>query len=536
MQGVIRKFAADESGAVAGLYAVALIGLIAVGGVGFDYARMAGMDSELQNAADQAALAAATQLDGEDEACARADDAAINLLDNITLLSNDGSGNSITVNSGGAAATGSDQCGNRSYIAFYSSYTDPATFTLSTSDETSKIVAVSVDSRTSRYAFTPIVGAIFATMSARAVASLGSAVCNTPPVMICNPAESTDPNFDDDYKGKGVRLVSVGPGGGWVPGNFGYLKTNPADNGSGGASELRKALGWDKPPNDCIQTDGVDTKPGANVSVTDAINTRFDIYDEGQSCPNGGSCSPSLNSRKDLTKQDDNKCGLAQNDSSGKGWALPPEADQYLPVSTTLLTATSPLPKVMGYPRDVCHAVGNTTAGHCSSPVGSGVWDRNAYFKVNYPSWGWGSWTSNTGLPANASRYQVYKWELDHQGDTIVGEVVLGSRVISGNGGNTRYSYGAAKCVTPGVTPGGLVPDRRKITVAVVNCEASNVQGNSTNVPVVKFIDAFLVEPSVNRKHTHQGDVYIEVIDVTTLGGGGEVGQAVRKDKPYLIE
>jgi Flp pilus assembly protein TadG len=533
MQGRIRSFASDESGAVAGIYAVALIGLIAIGGVGFDYARMAGMDSELQNAADQAALAAATQLDGQNEACSRADEAAIGLLTNVTLLSNDGSGNLVTVNASGSAATGSDQCGNRGYIQFYQTYVSgqqPSSNVTASSDETAKVVLVEVDSRTARYAFTPIVGAIFSTMSARAVASLGSSVCNTPPVMICNPAESTDPNFDGLYKGKGVRLVSVGGGGGgWVPGNFGYLRTG---NGNG-ANALRAALGWNTPPGECIETTGVDTKPGANTSVTDAINTRFDIYDQGQNCPSGGVCSPSVNAVKDLIKKNGttgNACSLGS-----QGWDLAPEADQYLPASVTPLTSGSTMPKVMGYPRDICHAVADSTGGHCTSPVGTGTWDRNAYFKVNYPSWGWGTWPANTGLPSDATRYEVYRWEMDNVGNSVVGETVLDSRYVTGNGNNARYSHGAAQCATP-VTPGGLVADRRKITVAVINCVAEGVNGSSTNVPVTKWIDAFLVEPSVNRPRTHQGDVYIEIVDVTKLGGGGEVGQAVRKDKPYLIE
>lgn len=529
MQEIFRKFATDENGAVAGIYAVALIGLIAVGGVGFDYARMAGMDSELQNAADQAALAAATQLDGEDGACSRADDAAMNLLSNITLLSNDGAGNQVTVNSGGAAATGSDQCDDRTYIKFYQSYASAlqaGSNVLADTDETAKVVQVEVDSRTGNYAFTPIVGAIFPTMSARAVASLGSAVCNTPPVMICNPAESTDPNFDGLYRGKGVRLVTVGGGGGgWVPGNFGYLRTGYGN----GASDLRMALGWNTPPGECIESTGVDTKPGANVSVTDAINTRFDIFDQGQICPGNGVCSPSLNSRKDLVKPsgtNGNKCTLGS-----QGWDLVAQADQYLPAATTPLASGSKLPTVMGYPRDICHAVTSSTGGHCASPVGDGAWDRNAYFKVNYPSWGWGAWPTNTGLPSDATRYDVYRWEMEHAGENVVGETVLGERAV----GSGRNSYGTAECRLP-ITPSEAQPDRRKITVAVINCVAEGVNGSSTNVPVTKWIDAFLVEPSVNRPRTSQGDVYIEIVGVTTLGGGGEVGQAVRKDKPYLIE
>ena len=54
----------NTDGAVAPTVALSLVALIAAGGIAFDYARMASMDTELQNAADQAVLAAASQLDG----------------------------------------------------------------------------------------------------------------------------------------------------------------------------------------------------------------------------------------------------------------------------------------------------------------------------------------------------------------------------------------------------------------------------------------------------------------------------------------
>ena len=66
----------SEEGSVAPLVAISLFALIGAAGIGFDYARMAGMDSELQGVADQAALAAATQLDGKANAIARATRAA----------------------------------------------------------------------------------------------------------------------------------------------------------------------------------------------------------------------------------------------------------------------------------------------------------------------------------------------------------------------------------------------------------------------------------------------------------------------------
>src|SRR4051812_14069246 len=95
----VRNLQRNCDGAVAPTIALSLVGLIAAGGVAFDYARLASMDTELQNAADQAALAAASQLDGEAGACSRAANAARSMVLNQTRMANDGnaSGRSITI-------------------------------------------------------------------------------------------------------------------------------------------------------------------------------------------------------------------------------------------------------------------------------------------------------------------------------------------------------------------------------------------------------------------------------------------------------
>ena len=83
MRGLaLTKLASNQSGAVAVTYALALTGLIAVAGVGFDFGRLASLDSELQDAADEAALAAATQLDGKSGAITRAQSAVNNYFAN----------------------------------------------------------------------------------------------------------------------------------------------------------------------------------------------------------------------------------------------------------------------------------------------------------------------------------------------------------------------------------------------------------------------------------------------------------------------
>src|SRR5213080_3883032 len=92
-----RSIWSNEEGAVAPTVALALVGLIAVGGIAFDYAHVATLDTELQQAADQAALAAATQLDGQPNAIARATAAAQSLITNSALLANDGTSRNVTV-------------------------------------------------------------------------------------------------------------------------------------------------------------------------------------------------------------------------------------------------------------------------------------------------------------------------------------------------------------------------------------------------------------------------------------------------------
>lgn len=559
------NFLRDERASVAPTVALSIVALIATGGIAFDYARVASMDTELQNAADQAALAAASQLDGQTGACARAAAAAAGLLTNKTLFANEAGGTRPVVIPTSTVTT----CAGNAYIQFYQDYNQVTdTFgAAATNDSNAEVVQVSVAPREAFYALTPIVAAIRSgNIGAQAIARLGSAICKMPPVMICNPDEvggnlSFDPSL---YVGKGLRLTSVGAGGGgWVPGNFGYLDTNITEV-SGTVNQLRSALGWNTPPGECVAADGVDTKPGATVTVTDAVNTRFDIFEnQNTSCWGTGTCSPAINSRKDVVRpanaNGQNACGLAGN----SGWQLPPNyygsgnfpspdtngdgvADTYAQLQPLPTTST---PSAMGFPRDICHAV--SPAGICPSGyngrIGDGVWDRDAYFRVNYvrttdtpggaagTSWsggtGTGSWQANTGLPANATRFQVYQWELTNRGNPVDGVQVLGPHTVAGQSGpNALTNYGEPQCAA--AAPSTL-HDRRRIAVAVINCQAQSVNGNSDNVRVLKWIDVFLVEPSVNRERTNNGDVYAEVIGETQQSG---VNQTIRREVPYLLK
>lgn len=543
-----KAFWRNQTGATAALYALALPALVGVAGIAFDYARLAGMDSELQNAADQAALAAATQLDRQADAISRGTTAATTLVLNKTLFANDnkpqdikdaGTYSALTVRFYATKAN-AEACG-----------TTGALSSSSTNDASAAFVCVQVNARTANFALTPVVGALKGDTQAQAVAGIGSAMCRVPPMMICNPSEptgNTDTNLDfnaNNYVGLGLLATDK-----WAPGDRGFL-----DLGNG-ANGVEQGLGWIAPPGNCLPLNGgvdtleVDTETGAKTSAIDAINTRFDIYDN---CPAGGACPASINSVKDLVHPADftnaKACTFDKKGGSGDGWHE--SSNPYLPASNAALPVTT-TPSAMGHPRDICHS---TSTNECGGPFGDGFWDRDAYFRTNYvradgTRWTSSEWQANTGLtlgagprgsalrPGLPTRYQVYQWEIEHRGQPVDGVTVLGSRTVS-----ALTSYGTPQCSNrsprnfgTGSVPSATTADRRRVSVAVINCQAEGVNGKAQDVPVRKWIDVFLVEPSVDRNRTDKKEIYFEIIGQTTAGSAGEsAGSVVRRDVPYLI-
>lgn len=526
-----KRFWSDQSGAVAATYALALIPLVAILGLAFDYARLVGMDSELQSAADQAALAGATQLTRSAGSMERAV-AAIQggLVSNSTLLSNDGAGSTVSITDATVQ------------IVFYNTKADAEAGTNAIlSTETGRFaeagfVGVTVDLRAADYAFTPIVGAISGSINASAVAGIGSALCRIPPLMICNPDEDpnvTDPDFvAADYVGFGL-LAKPGGGSQWTPGNYGYL-----DVGTNGAVGVRQALGWDGPQGQCLSQSGVDTEEPATVdtqtgniaSGPQALNTRFDV-DFTQGCVGNGPCSPALNSRKDLVRPAD--LGGAMNntcDFGNQGWREP--ANPYYPTDATV-DYVAPIGS-MGHPRDKCHAVRDGDPGNCrNNAFGDGNWDRNAYFRTHYGAAF--DWATALGLGSTPTRHQVYQWEEANENTALVDTPVgaTGSQLTTRNRPICGPAYGWNAASDP--------VDRRRMTVAVINCNQHNVRGNSTDVPVRRWIDVFLVQPSVDRgpgnTYTRKDEIYVEVIGETDISrSGAPIGPTIRRDVPYLVK
>lgn len=474
----IERLARSEDGAVLPLVAMSIIGLVSVGALAFDYSRLVTLDTELQNAADHAALAAVTQLD-DSGSCAAPTAAASALVANETRFATDEAGPIVTIQSVVCA---------------------------------DDLVTVTVAARTVDYAITPVYALIAdekqGTTLARASARLASAICKVPPLMMCNPDELAGGTFNiASYVGKGI-LAKAGGGGSWVPGNFGFLEVGASPS----ASNLRDIFGRVNTSFECAPETGVTTAPGNMTTVSTAINTRFDIYESGWAAGCGGiDCPAALNTSKDVVK-----AGGACTLSNG-GWRQVAAADQYAPDPTTRGDAqvTS-----MGHPRDICHAV--SVDGDCpGGRIGDGNWDRNRYFEVNHEGV---DWASEPDLGAAPTRYETYLWEIK------TGR--LGQRNLPG----TTWTSHKAPICSAGLGPSPTTVDRRKASVAVINCVEQSVNGHSVNVETAKWIDVFLVEPSIDRttNRTTKDEIYIEVIGETETAGNNQV-QLVRRDVPYLV-
>ena len=393
MRNAIRALRKSRDGAVAPTVALSLFGLIAVGGIAFDYARLAGMDTELQTAADQAALAAATQLDGGANARNRATAAANDLLRNLTLFAD----------AQGATAGDTRRIAIPTVVFINLITKRPTRRAVAPTDANAKVVIVTAGARRASYAFTPIVGALNSGMiSAQAVASLSSAICKIPPLMICAP-NTNYPSATD--LGKGI-LLKPGGGGAWVPGDYGFL-----DFGNG-ASGVKINLGKNNDAAACSNNDaGTPTEPGNKASVTKALNSRFDLYPASASnCdPSTGDYCPSENVVKDLafTETIDVKVKstdpVPSNPGCGAAGAKRDKGDNNVD-RNGLVQGTVP----KGFPRDTCHINGS-----CTTNFGNGTWDATAYVASNHSGTTVAAIAATMGkTAATLSRWDVYSWEL----------------------------------------------------------------------------------------------------------------------------
>jgi hypothetical protein len=540
----------DNSAAVAPIVALSLFALIGAGGVAFDYARIATLDTELQQAADQAALAAATQLDRADGARERARDAITSdekdrLAENFTRFANDSSGD------GGAVEIET--------IVFCSEFDDSIASNAAActevddaddeGDSQSTFVIVTTRVRAANYALTPIVGAFTGDVSATAVAGVESSICNVAPLLVCAPSDDFPTSADI---GKGIIMKTAG-GDAWAPGNYGYL-----DFGNGNPAVLAALLG--NGLDGCQSTDDNETEPG-NKNATDAINTRMDVYagantnDAGSCVPSTGVACPAQDTRKDMTRlMTFEKRQATQPTAPACGAPEGGNANGTGKVSYGDWEKTS---TARQFGRDTCHHTGTCPTTGGAQNFGDADWDRAGYIAANHPGETAASIASAVGDGATAAtltRYQVYLWEIEHKDDDpskLATQQIGAESVNMGNGSNPLWTI-TKKCAfnKPVIAAGPADPtvkDRRVLPIVAANCD--NLKGKGAafeDYIILRVFDIFLTEPSLQRAQadvpgatidpvTDDKEIYGEVIGPGEPVGGTGGFQYYTRNRPYLV-
>lgn len=494
IQRHLSAFRTDESGTIALLWVSAIVAVIGLVSLSFDIGRMNATHSELQSFADNVALAAAAELDGQGDAITRATSAAANLVaDSQTFGSGDG------ILSGPADYTltfhtklpasdltplGADVTTVASKAAFAQVVAAPVSLTLPFLRAVNSVLGKGSDPVT-------------ANLGAEAVAGFTQEACDITPLMFCLPAPvAPETSYKaENHRGDQILLRTGGSGAAWGPGDFGFLDPSSANLGATCAGEnglnniVICLIGAAQNITSCYSQRGVDIQPGQAVGVwNDAFNMRFDRY------------SSSLNKLKsDPDYQPAPTIISGQTGGCGN-------------------TGVSSSTNSIGLPHDSCFASGTCTR------FGDGTWDYEKYIGWNYGTPGYAtgttaydaSWddhlTAFTVDAAAGSRYETYLREIAY-----LKSLAAGSTLLTG-----RDETGVAQCYTG---PKTVAANRRVVIAAGIDCTANSISGAATNVPVAEFFELFLTDPvGTGTGSPGTFDLYAEVIGSAGLAGYTSAG------------
>ncbi|TIV67861.1 MAG: hypothetical protein E5V74_03305 [Mesorhizobium sp.] len=487
MLRIIRAFWHDQRGVALILVSIMLPAIIGFSILVIDMSRAGNLQNDLQKGADAMALATAAELDGTSDAITRADRALATLVANRFNFSTLSGPQAL-------AAAGVTRRYLRSIPATLNGVAGDAR-PITSADVITDEVTDAVNARFVEVRVTPVgFSAIFPiqfisasssgswTIGAVAVAGFRSSVCDYTPVFICNPYEMVNGTNNaggitleqaatsQQYRRRQILLRDNGY---YQPGNFAFL-ASPEGNG---AQALEASLARVKPVG-CYAQDGVDTEPGQNTGpVQDGLNARFGISRSYIGSANG----PAKNVRMGLKSIN---CNNGQTDF---------ETD---------------VNKGVGLEKDSCQMTGTCTL--MGGRMGTGNWNASRYWTVNHPTRG--------ALPSSlvgATRYEMYRYELDPDGNPATNDSIVGDASIGGETGNPSCSQ------TPVTTV-----DRRILYGAIIDCQAiGGFNGRATNIPVHAFGSFFITEPIKDSK-----DIYVELVDITGKGGRGTLDNFLRDE------
>jgi hypothetical protein len=531
--------------------ALLLLALIGLSSLAFDLGRLASLQTQLQAVADALAIAGARELDQAPDAQTRATSAINNMISNgLTDLGYTGS----------ISHT----------ITFYSALEAAASGyggTIADSSADSKFVGVSL----TPVSIASTINMVSPTLSSRAQAIAGftsRAVCDMPPVFICNPYETA--GMSDAAATQALRTAMANPAvrrkmmrmdmTQTSPGHFGYLV--PPDK-LNGASSLRDWIAKTHPKT-CYESKGVDLNTGLKTAVTEGFNVRFDLYQNGMKY--SADYAPAVNVRKGFMPGTGggggNKWCGADSPKNNPYYTLPivttngttqsggsaaktiismgttagmiatnPISGARLQSGTSIATVASASSVTISQNAQTAGATTLTSMGATSglpldsniyaAPTtifGNGDWNCSDYWTVNHTA---AAPSGCTKTSPTISRYEVYRYEIANNLVNDWSAGLDGTRTpnVAGNSAGKSesgapYCAGTGNGVDPSLNP--KQTDRRVIYVAVINCLAHSdlITGGATadNIPVADFGKFFMTQPiGISDSHVDPTSIYGEM-------------------------
>ncbi len=398
----LRSWVRDERGAVAVYLALGTAIFFPMIALAIDATNYYKLNTELKQAADAAALAAATELDWTDEGLVAAENAARTAVQNLQTGATDAEGSEVDI------ATvqflrALPPAGNYNYGDYV------------TADATeARYVRVITETRTRESVAYGALVALWGgdsndglkATAEDAVAGKVTVACKAMPIFMCNPAEiGTDgdgnacgnsevADFGDGYdsfaeflkdhpewRRRQFRIKWIGPQTSIEPGVFGLLQPITGSFPGSGANAIAHELAITD-PSSCvvIEDNELEVKTGQTQAIVNGLNVRFDIY-RGMfgGKKNDPDYAPGLNRTK----------GHLPSSLGGSGSDCDPQEMTY---------PDGVPPEVMKEPQDSCFE-SQVFSGECGSlgapdpedpqgnyagRYGDGQWDALTYFDVNH--------------------------------------------------------------------------------------------------------------------------------------------------------
>ncbi len=531
----LRSLVRDVKGAIALYLALIAPVLIGVGALTLDLGRLITLNTELQGAADAAALAGARELNRFPGAIDRARAAAVGATANTQTFATDGGGKQVVIDPKPCADPPLAPC-----IRFLKDLPvdddDPITAAnLTTSDNLARFIEVYIETReVTNFLIQVVGGPATAATAANSVAGQNPVVCNVPPMFMCNPSEpagNTDMDLAVDMnalEGRQMEMFHQGGGGTLTPGNFGLLcPTGTEGESNCGGDAIKSSLA--STTGTCVNSEVATTKTGVTLSmVRTGINARFDYWTP-QATDTGSPDGRWRNNDDFVPAANVTQGGKPQGSTAGSQTSC-----EYGDLASTEATRM---------PRDQCHLDGNcgTVAGNINGNerIGDAKWDYREYFRINHgckqntnPSCKPSDWDSVSGsTPWPPTRYETYRYELESTPESVV----TPSKTIYDAGGKPvakTAENGRAQCFqgTSPAIPGydyfpvkqrdlTLLQDRRIMPVAIANCNALEANGIGTNgkftFKIPEYVYVFLTEP---MKNPSDSEIYAEILGTLDEG------------------